>query len=176
MSTAVPPPLTPDSSDTAAPLRTNQSRASQGRFGQGRFGQGLSGFALVAIMMLYTGFAIPVAIVAMKQSFFFGLGLAAFLGWQWVRLPMLLTSGTGFDAEAEAEALRPQLPESVPQTTGNASFDAYRSELLTRLEREQSSFEGFVERLRAAKDKTEFDEFMDARAAEAKRQRSAKPD
>ena len=35
---------------------------------------------------------------------------------------------------------------------------------MDRLEQEQESFEGFLGRLRAAKDKAEFDEFLDARA------------
>lgn len=48
--------------------------------------------------------------------------------------------------------------------TGNAAFDAYRADTLRRLEEEQGSFESFLERLRAAKDKSEFDAFMDERA------------
>lgn len=45
-------------------------------------------------------------------------------------------------------------------STGNTAFDAYREETLRRLEDEQNSFEGFLGRLRAAKDKAEFDQFM----------------
>jgi len=44
--------------------------------------------------------------------------------------------------------------------TGNAAFDDYRTETLRRLEEEQSAFEGFLERLRRAKDQAEFDQFM----------------
>ncbi|MEP2532933.1 DUF2852 domain-containing protein [Shimia sp.] len=51
--------------------------------------------------------------------------------------------------------------------TGNSAFDAYREDTLRRLEDEQKSFEDFLERLRAAKDKSEFDEFMDERAQKA---------
>ncbi|SER98551.1 Protein of unknown function [Tranquillimonas rosea] len=47
--------------------------------------------------------------------------------------------------------------------TGNAAFDAYRTETLRRLEEEQEAFQSFLERLRAAKDKAEFDQFMDER-------------
>ncbi|MGR3502875.1 DUF2852 domain-containing protein [Pseudaestuariivita sp.] len=50
------------------------------------------------------------------------------------------------------------------QTTGNRAFDAYKEETLRRLEEEQQSFEDFLERLREAKDKAEFDQFMDERA------------
>ena len=48
----------------------------------------------------------------------------------------------------------------------HSAFDAYKAETLRRLEDEQGSFEAFLERLRAAKDKAEFDQFMDERAHE----------
>ena len=53
------------------------------------------------------------------------------------------------------------------RTTGNTAFDAYREETLRRLEEEQEAFEAFLERLRAAKDKSEFDQFMEDRAKKA---------
>jgi len=52
-------------------------------------------------------------------------------------------------------------------TTGNSAFDAYKADTLERLEREQHEFESFLERLREAKDKAEFDQFMDERARKA---------
>jgi len=45
-------------------------------------------------------------------------------------------------------------------TSGNRAFDAYREETLRRLEDEQREFAAFLERLRDAKDKSEFDQFM----------------
>lgn len=53
---------------------------------------------------------------------------------------------------------------SMSRPTGNAAFDSYKADTLRRLEEEQTSFESFLERLRAAKDKSEFDAFMDERA------------
>ena len=50
------------------------------------------------------------------------------------------------------------------RSTGNAAFDAYKADTLRRLEDEQTNFEAFLERLREAKDKAEFDQFMDDRA------------
>ncbi len=50
------------------------------------------------------------------------------------------------------------------RATGNAAFDSYKTDTLRRLEEEQEAFEAFLQRLRAAKDKTEFDTFMDDRA------------
>ena len=45
-------------------------------------------------------------------------------------------------------------------SSGNRAFDDYRAETLRRLEEEQREFREFLERLRLAKDKTEFDQFM----------------
>ena len=45
-------------------------------------------------------------------------------------------------------------------TSGNRAFDEYRVETLRRLEEEQHEFKNFLERLRHAKDKEEFDQFM----------------
>ncbi|MFT6775754.1 MAG: hypothetical protein ACJA1L_003477 [Paracoccaceae bacterium] len=47
--------------------------------------------------------------------------------------------------------------------TGNVAFDRYREETLRRLEDEQTAFEQFLEKLRQAKDQSEFDQFMDNR-------------
>ena len=47
-----------------------------------------------------------------------------------------------------------------PPSSGNRAFDEYRTETLKRLEEEQREFRDFLERLRFAKDKTEFDQFM----------------
>jgi hypothetical protein len=46
------------------------------------------------------------------------------------------------------------------EATGNRAFDEYRAETLRRLEEEQREFREFLDRLRHAKDKSEFDEFM----------------
>lgn len=52
--------------------------------------------------------------------------------------------------------------------TGNAAFDAYREDTLRRLEEEQEAFDAFLRRLREARDKSEFDQFMDERARAAR--------
>ncbi len=44
--------------------------------------------------------------------------------------------------------------------SGNAAFDEYRAETLRRLEDEQKEFRDYLERLRKARDKAEFDQFM----------------
>ena len=45
-------------------------------------------------------------------------------------------------------------------SSGNRAFDEYRMETLRRLEEEQTEFKDFLDRLRHAKDKEEFDAFM----------------
>ena len=50
--------------------------------------------------------------------------------------------------------------------SGNRAFDEYRADTLKRLEEEQREFRDFLERLRFAKDKTEFDQFMAERRAQ----------
>jgi len=47
-----------------------------------------------------------------------------------------------------------------PPSSGNRAFDDYRRETLRRLEDEQREFKDFLERLRFAKDRDEFDQFM----------------
>lgn len=51
----------------------------------------------------------------------------------------------------QAKAYRP---------TGNRAFDEYRDETLKRLEEEAEEFQSFLDRLRMAKDKSEFEQFM----------------
>ena len=58
------------------------------------------------------------------------------------------------------------------RSSGNWAFDEYRAETLRRLEQEQSEFKEFLERLRHAKDKAEFDQFM----AERGRRNNAGPE
>jgi hypothetical protein len=49
------------------------------------------------------------------------------------------------------------------EPTGNAAFDEYREHTLRRLEEEAAEFKGFLDKLRMAKDKAEFEQFMTER-------------
>jgi hypothetical protein len=49
--------------------------------------------------------------------------------------------------------------------TGNRAFDEYREEALRKLEDEAREFREFLDRLRMARDRAEFDEFMRDRRA-----------
>ncbi len=125
----------------------------------------------VLAIICFTGFAIPVSIVAMGEFGILGLALAAFLGWQWTRLAGLGGRGIACD---RLEQLRPQV-DAAPASSGNASFDAYRDDLMGRLEREQNEFDNFLTRLRDAKDKAEFDTFLDDRARSFDTERNTAP-
>ncbi|MDB6453322.1 DUF2852 domain-containing protein [Falsirhodobacter sp. 20TX0035] len=82
-----------------------------------------------------------------------GLALLAYMIW---RKRMFTRNGScGRRAANIFNAAKP---------SGNAAFDAYKQDTLKRLEDEQMAFEGFLKRLREAKDKQEFDAFMSERA------------
>jgi uncharacterized protein DUF2852 len=49
---------------------------------------------------------------------------------------------------------------TAPPSSGNRAFDEYRADTLRRLEEEQREFKEFLQRLRFAKDRAEFDQFM----------------
>lgn len=116
----------------------------------------------VLSVLVYGGFAIAASIVAIVHFWPAGIALAALLGWRGHFLPHRATP-----IASAMHELRPAAPE---RKTGNASFDAYREQMLDRLETEQTAFEGFLDRLRDAKDKVEFDHFLDDRAARARRE------
>lgn len=98
------------------------------------------------------------ATVATVLAFVFlpaaGFALAALFLWR------------GFGSRGLAR--RTEMPAEPAPPTGNRAFDAYRADTLNRLEEERAAFEAFLERLRAAKDMTEFDAFMDGRARAAR--------
>ncbi len=101
----------------------------------------------------------PAWIVAMIIGFIvfwpIGLALLAYMIWS----KRMFKSSCRSTHVMHRHGLRP---------SGNSAFDAYKADTLRRLEEEQKAFESFLERLRAAKDKSEFDAFMDERARAAR--------
>ncbi len=100
-------------------------------------------------------------IAAMVLGFIFfwpvGLALLAYMIW----------SKRMFNGSC-AKRAHHAMPRHRFKSSGNSAFDAYKSETLRRLEEEQDAFESFLQRLREAKDKAEFDQFMDDRARKAR--------
>ncbi len=105
-------------------------------------------------------------IAAMVLGFIFfwpvGLALLAYMIW----------SKRMFNKSCNRSS-RMSLNVTTMRSSGNAAFDAYKTETLRRLEDEQENFEAFLKRLRDAKDKAEFDQFMDDRAKTNREQRDS---
>lgn len=93
----------------------------------------------------------PISIIAV---------LLGFLVWWPVGLAVLAYVLWGRKVDEEWKAQTSRLGR---KSTGNAAFDEYREATLARLEDEQEAFAEFLERLRRARDKEEFDRFMKER-------------
>ena len=70
-----------------------------------------------------------------------------------------------FSGSCTTKRTRDNALRNAMRPSGNTAFDAYKADTLSRLEDEQHKFEEFLKRLRAAKDKAEFDQFMEDRAS-----------
>ena len=110
-------------------------------------------------------------IAAMVLSFILfwpvGLALLAYMIWSKKMFSKSCRRSSSSDMRRSAY--------TAMRSSGNNAFDAYKADMLRRLEDEQKSFEDFLERLRDAKDKAEFDQFMDERAKKAAAERDAAP-
>lgn len=100
-----------------------------------------------------------IAAMVLGFVFFWPVGLALLFYMIW--------SKRMFNSSCSRRASRTRNAMSAMSSTGNAAFDSYKADTLRRLEQEQTDFETFLERLRDAKDKAEFDDFMDERAHKA---------
>jgi hypothetical protein len=132
------------------------------------------------------GLSRPLGIAAIILGFVFwwpvGLALLFFMKWSgymgcWGRRQRAEYANNGMQGpfqgwppwkiwNAQPYAAQPQPAAS----SGNHAFDEYRTATIRRLEDEQQEFGSFLERLRFAKDKAEFDQFMTER-----RERPAAP-
>lgn len=113
--------------------------------------------------LLYGAFAITVVAIAFGHSWPAAVLLAAFLGWRGGFTPNFGQPS----AQDLVVQLRGVAHETPQRPHGNKSFESYRQDMLLRLEHEQDRFDRFLGRLRDAKDKSEFDHFMEERAAAA---------
>jgi hypothetical protein len=73
---------------------------------------------------------------------------------------MMPCCGTGLGPSLERAAAQTPGISNDLRSNGSPAFNEYREETLRRLEREQGEFQEFVEHLRMAKDKAEFDQFI----------------
>ena len=96
-----------------------------------------------------------IALMVIAFIFFWPLGLAVLFFLVWSKRM----------GKSMKSALRGRGPGFKP--SGNSAFDSYKTETLRRLEDEQEAFKAYLQRLREAKDKAEFDQFMDERSRKA---------
>jgi len=115
----------------------------------------------------------PGLVVLMILGFIFwwplGLGLLAFMLWS-KSIDSWNHAGMRWQDKMERvqekfDRMRSKMegfggPWGGPASSGNRAFDEYRTDTLRRLEEEEKEFREFLNRLRAAKDKSEFDQFM----------------
>ena len=122
------------------------------------------------------GLSRPLGIVAMILGFVFwwpiGLALLFYMKWSghmgcWGKRQGAEYTNASWQGPFQGWSpwrngnAQPQTAQAGPApTSGNHAFDEYRAATLRRLEEEQQEFGGFLERLRFAKDKAEFDQFM----------------
>ncbi len=113
-------------------------------------------FSIVAVSLAFAAFWVA------------GLIVAAVIGWTWAGSRMFGSRRDGSQNGA-SQTIRAVAPTMAPQKrSGNASFDAYRENMLEQLEQESRNFDSFLGRLRDARDASEFDAFLDERAMSAK--------
>ena len=110
-----------------------------------------------------------IAAMILGFIFFWPVGLAI-LGYVWWSRKMSCWRGHGERwqhkmqrMEEKMERWRARMGAAGAPSSGNRAFDDYRAETLRRLEEEQREFKDFLDRLRFAKDKAEFDQFMSER-------------
>ncbi len=119
-----------------------------------------------------------IAVMVLGFIFFWPVGLAILAYMIWSNRMFNRSSSCGSwghrhhrsHSRADCEAMKDSwgdMGRSL-RPTGNAAFDAYKAETIQRLQDEQQAFEAFLQRLRQAKDKSEFDNFMEERSRAAR--------
>lgn len=114
--------------------------------------------------LVFGGFAITSVVMAFIHFWPAGVAVALVLGWRGGFGPQNFTQVSADEIVAKLKSVS---PEAELRSSGNSSFDAYRRDMMARLEEEQDQFDTFLRRLRDAKSQSEFEQFMDDRANRA---------
>ncbi len=112
-----------------------------------------------------------IALVVVSFIVFWPIGLALLIYLKWSGRMFCSRHGRyghwsgpdGREAREEFRAWRSRHRWGRHGASGNVAFDEYREETLRKLDEEQREFRDFLDRLRAAKDRAEFDQFMNER-------------
>lgn len=102
----------------------------------------------------------PLSILAVVAGFivWWPLGLAALAYILWAG-PIDTLADDGARRVRDAFGAK-STPQGSNKGSGNAAFDAYKAETLRRLEAEQAEFADYLNRLRDARGREEFERFM----------------
>lgn len=109
--------------------------------------------------------------LAILDSLFGGRGLA--ISAYWLGSGKMWCCGIGFGNSRDDTNRQAQDWWRQSRTSSNQAFDKYRAATLRRLEEEHREFREFLSRLRMAKDKAEFDQFMAERRTQSEPQPQA---
>ena len=109
-----------------------------------------------------------IALVVLAFIVFWPVGLALLIYLKWSgRMSCWKHSRSGRWYSPEGSEARQGFGgwgrRSWSRSSGNVAFDEYREETLRRLDEEQRQFSEYLDRLRSAKDRAEFDQFMTER-------------
>ncbi|MCB2129726.1 MAG: DUF2852 domain-containing protein [Rhodobacteraceae bacterium] len=115
-----------------------------------------------------------IAAMVLGFIFFWPVGLALLAYMIWSKRMFSKSCGMSRDPHS-ARMARFHARRHGFHSSGNMAFDAYKADTLDRLEREQGEFEAFLKRLRASKDKAEFDQYLDERARAARNEGDLDP-
>jgi len=109
--------------------------------------------------------AMWIALAILGLVFWWPLGLAVLAYILWSGRMRCCGIGFGRWNDRAHHNGRAQNGLRQPRTSGNRAFDEYRAETLERLEEDHRAFQEYLDRLRMAKDRAEFDQFMAERGA-----------
>jgi len=106
-----------------------------------------------------------IALVVLGFVLWWPLGFAVLACMMWSGTMRCCDFGFGRWNDRADNVRKPRGWIRQPRSSGNQAFDEYRAETLRRLEEEQRAFQEYLDRLRMAKDRAEFDQFMAERRA-----------
>ncbi len=159
------------SSDRPPPGRAGYGTAGYGAaaYGPPPSGGWFSGWEPGLLLSEWLAFRpLRIALVVLAFIWWWPVGLATLLFMMWSRRMGCWSYGPRAYRQSDPSQADPPpwrgwargCGRRAPEGSGNRAFDEYRAETLRRLEEEQRDFVGFLDRLRYAKDKAEFDQFL----------------
>ena len=101
----------------------------------------------------WTPLGIAAMVIGFMIKWYLGLAVLGYMMW----------GGRVDDLINDISSMIKGVMSPAPASSGNAAFDAYKAQVLKDLEEEQRQFNDYVEQLRKARDRDEFERFMKSR-------------